>query len=222
MTLERYIILVLSIICFIAVNRCTNNAEDAAINKALANDTIRYYENKQGELIAQVNTLQLDKQQLKENINQLSINEKALKKQIGSLNNLVSYYRAKASVRDTFVVINTDTIYVDSAGNQIHTRLFAWSNKWMNLKGESNQFTTKIDYNYTIEWELVTYIRRDGFLGMGKKTMVSDLKFNDPNVRVNEFKAIEVPYKPKWHETRLFNIFVGFAIGEGLNRIRGQ
>lgn len=211
MTIERWIILTLAIICIFAVNRCQRATGDAQFNMSLLHDTIRHYQNKEGQWIAQVNTLQSTTKQLRDNINELGVNEKALKQQIGSLRNLVSYYRAKAFVRDTIVIVNSDTVYRDSAGNDVRARLFTYSNKWMRINGESTQFSTKIEYDYTIEWELVTYMRRSGFLGLGKATMVSDLKFSDPNIKTQEFKAIEVPYKRSIFEKWWFQFTAGAA-----------
>lgn len=211
MTIERWIIAGLVIFSFIAVNRCQKNASNAEFNMSMVNDTIRHYQDREGNYIAQVKTLQGTVGQLKENAEALGLDLKAIKKQVGSLHNLVAFYKAKAEIINVVTINNHDTVYVDSAGNEIPTRLFTWSNQWMRIKGESNAFSTKLEYKYSIEWELVTYMKKSGFLGLGKSTMVSDLKFTDPSVQTREFKAIQVPYKKSIFEKWWLHEIIGAA-----------
>ncbi len=203
----------LAVACLISVKTCQNNEREASIKIASLTDTVTTYKNKNGELIAQVETMRGTMDELKGSLEAAGVQLKDLKKQIGSLNNLVSYLTVKASVTNTVTVTNTDTVYVDSTGTEVTGRQFAWSNKWMQLDGVSFPLSTTIRYKYDIEFNTVTYRIRRGFLMFGKPDKyVTDIKFSDPGIFVSNMRSITVEPNVGFFRKPVVNFALG-AIG---------
>lgn len=190
-----------------ANNDLLKNSLDSAYNVAKA------YTTKNGELAYQVKTHEITIDQLKDNNEVLGIDNKKLKKQIGSLNNLVGYWKGKASVKDTFTVNNVDTVFIKD-GKEVKGKWFKWNNKYMSVDGITTDLNTSLTYEYKIEFELTAYRKYPNFLRIGKSELLTDITFKDPSIKVGEFKGIVIkePKKQFW-ETGAFKFAIGLGAG---------
>lgn len=211
---REIIIAILVIAVAISAKTCQRTASDKDVLQKIHDDTVKVFTNKNKELINQIQTHQLTIAQLKDDYQQLGLDKKKLENQVGNLNNLVGYWKGKAYVKDTFTVANHDTVFIDSKGIQETGRAFDWTNKYLTISGFSSQAKTFIKYDYSVDFTLIPYRQKHGFLGLGKSTLVTDLHFSDPNIKVKEFQGILIkePKKP-FYETKVFIFTIGLVAG---------
>jgi hypothetical protein len=230
----------MAIFIFFSVQTCQNQKDtiqtlehrsDSAFN------SIRYYQDKNKRLQAQVNTQEVTLQNFKR---YWSEDSKRLKAQIGNLNNLVGFWRGKASFSDTALIPLRDSTALDphslmSGWDSIHLvnesdtlfdtgheitlpesnlsthKRFNWSNGHLTLSGEIDLKSNvlALDYQYQVNFELTSYYKKSGFL---KKQLVADIYFSDPNLRVQEFQAIMIKPKERFYQKTWFQIWLG-AVG---------
>lgn len=187
-------------------------------------NTVRYYRAKDGQRVAQVNTLELTVADLRALGERLGTDNHALRAQVGNLANLVSYYRGQASFHGEAVVQGHDTTATmpsDSTGARPTTPVPAvdafWTNGHLYINTTFFPSTRKFvhDYSYDVGgFELTSYRKPTGFLGLGRGRPVTDVLFGDPNLQVTAFQAVvtkEAP--PKFWNTRGFNVALGAVLG---------
>lgn len=215
---RELLIAILVCVCGFAFNKCQSNASDKDVLSHKYDSTYlvaTYYKNKHGEVIGQVKNHELTIRQLKDFGEQLGFDNKQLRDQVGNLNRLVGYWKGQASVRDSVIITLRDTVIVD--GINTYTKAFEWNNDYLFLNGnidlQNNQLA--LQYQYDVNFELVSYRKGKTFFKSG--TLVSDIKFSDPNIRVREFSGfVIVEPKKKWYETRAaafgVGVLTGFAI----------
>lgn len=210
------------IVVAIVSNTCEKRGRDIAVLSQAASDSanvIKRYKASTGELMHQIRTYEITVAQLKEYDEQLGVDNKKLKKQIESLNNLVGYWRGKAGIRDSVVVANTDTVYLEH-GESTVGKAFSWGNKFITISGISDSDSTSLVYSYAVDFSLTAYRQRSGFLNLKRGNLVTDIYFSDPNFQVKEFKGYVIKEPPKkWWETGAFKFAVGFASGVFASKI---
>src|SRR5690242_19357441 len=201
---REIVIAVLIIVVLSSVRTCSNKQDDISLlekSRDSAYYKATYYKNKEGELIGQIKTFEVTNKQLKEYGDQLGFENEGLKKQVGKLTNLVAHYKGKVGMRDTIEVVNHDTIYSDRSGDLVKGKWFFWSNNFLSLDGVTTDKTTSIAYNYDVSFELTSYRKGKTLFKPGQ--LVTDIKFNDPNMKVTEFKGFVVTEdKPKFYQRR--------------------
>jgi len=214
------LIIILFLIVLGSVRKCSENKSDVDL-LTLKADSITYYQNKQKEWVGQAVTYEGTIDQLKKFGDQLGFDNKDLKKQVGNLNRLVSHSRVSASTGGTAdQVILRDTIIVSGDPEDkdtVNVKAFEWHNPYMSIDGvislDSNQLSLR--YQYDIDFEITAYHKP---MGLFKKSqLVTDIKFNDPSMRIQEFKGYVVtPPKKRFYQTGLFKFSLGVGAGAGL------
>lgn len=179
-----------------------------------------YYKNKNGELVAQVNTFELTVSDLKKVGDELGFDNKKLKSQVGSLNNLVGYWKGQAQTHGGDTVTLIDTVYITQQGEEIEAQKLEWTNKYLTLNGLYRPVDKKFSFNYAYDlggFELTAYRKRQGLFK--PKQLVADIKFGDQSLVVTGFQGIVIKEdRKKFWETRGFAIGVGFVGGLFLMR----
>ena len=175
----------------------------------------KYYRNRDGELVGQVNVLELTVKDLKKLGESVGSDNYKLKKQVGNLNNLVGFWKGQASSKGSDTVRFSDTVYLDSKGLEVKAQKLDWTNKFLSIKGLYNSVDKKFTFDYVYDlggFELTAYRKRAGFLK--SKQLVTDIKFGDPSMRVTSFQGLVIkePKKKIW-ETRGFAFGVGALFG---------
>lgn len=177
----------------------------------------KQYIGKNGELVSQVQTHELTIKELKETGDELGFSNKELKKQVGSLNNLVGYWKGQAGFSGRDTVRTRDTVFVDN-GKKESGKLFNWSNKYLSIDGGYYPYDSSVvlDYKYDIGgFELTAYRKKQGNLFNFKPSqLVADIRFGDQNMKVGSFQGMVVKEEPKkWYQTKGFWIGIGFIGG---------
>lgn len=204
-------IIVLAIVCFSSVRSCQNKASD---NEVLShvNDSVfsvaLYYKSKHGEAIGQIKTHELTINQWEKYGNQLGFNVKELEKQVWNAKMLVAHWKGRAQMKDTAFITLRDTIY-----NRVFTgKVFEWNNNHLFLTGFMDSTNLALTYQYQTNFTITPYYKKQGLFK--KPQLVTDIWFEDPNMRVQEFRGfvIQEP-KKKLIQTGGFKIVVGIGIG---------
>lgn len=223
---KEILIVILFLVCFSSVRQCSVNKSDGELlvnARDSAFNVAHYYKNKNGELVGQVKTQELTISQYKKYAAQLGFDNKELKKQVGKESRLVAHWKGKAEAKGVILIglndttINTLDPTMDLSGESINiesAKTFEWSNKYLDLRGiisiDSNQLALK--YQYDTDFSITAYYKPQGLFKQPQ--LVTDIWFEDPNMKVREFKGFVIKEpKKRFIQTGLFKVSVGIGIG---------
>lgn len=222
---REILIAVLVLAVALSVKTCNVKAEEAAINRNLADSAfseVRVYKLKDGTNVAQIKTLEVtSKSLLAETIN-LMVDKKKLEEQIGNTNRLVTYYQGKIQMDEFLNSKGIDTVFTEITAKKdtIRTagKAFAWSNKWLTLQEYyyPGVDSLKRRYRYDVEFNIISYRKGKTLFKPGQ--LVTDVTFADPAIKVKEFKGLVVTEPPKTFlekvlGSRVGAVVVGFLAG---------
>lgn len=217
---REILIAILAIALFSSIRSCNKNSDNTSIAIHRGDSAFlvaHYYKNKQGELIAQVNTSELTAKQYKQFSKQLGFENQDLKMQNKKLKGLVAHWQGQASIHDTVFSVGKDTTLYTNKKDTVGTKAiyFAFTSKYLTL----DQFYTPLDrklethYSYTVDFSLTAYRKQQGlFKKQGQ--LVADVYFSDPAIKVSTFKGFVIKEPPRrWYQTTGFKIALGAAGG---------
>ena len=224
---KNTLLVVLIVVSVLSMRSCSKNSEDyKSLETAydIANDSTHYYKNKSGDLVAQRTTQNLTIQELKEHGDELGFDNKALKKQVGNMNRLVSNLKGEISIKDRIISkINKsteiDTVIVagDTTFIEKEFATFEHKGKYLQYQGKISENEVVIDYVYNVVFEQTSYWKPTGFLK--PLQLVTDFKLEDPNARAVNLNSLTVkPPRKKFYQTTGFKVGVGFLGGAILFR----
>lgn len=183
--------------------QCENNKTALATIEA-QNSEISTYKLTNGQLVTSQKVATMTEKQLKE---QVASKDKELKEIIKKFSDVkyVTKYVTKTKF-DTFTLAYTDSI---PCNFQKTDAIFT---DWYSLAYKSNQHGVEV-YDMVIpdSVTIVTGYKRKWFLG--SKTLVVDIKHDNPFVNPEYIQQIEVKEKKKWYQTDLFKVGIGFIGG---------
>lgn len=228
---RELVIGILLIVCCISFRTCSVKDDDIAVLKNVndsAFNVAHYYFSKNGELVGQVKTHELTIKQWKKYGAQLGFDVKDLKGQVGRSNRLVAHWKGKAGMKGgTVVIALKDTTIANSMDDSfdmdaepVKAKAFEWSNKFLSLNGlvdlDSNKLALK--YQYETDFSITAYYKAQGLFK--KPQLVTDIWFEDDNMKVREFKGFVVKQPKKrffqrWH----VKVGIGIGIGYGLTKL---
>lgn len=198
---KNLIIITLSIALFISIYSFANKAisySSLSGEFSHLNDTITYLKDRNGLISAEKHSLQLTVDELKD----LELINKDLKRKIGRLNNLVNSTTVSTVTTDTIVITLEDTI----GGT------FFWEDSWLSINGAINKSRLSLGYSLKSEYEVTTYWKRKGLFK--RKELTVSVKDLNPNVTTTNIQSITIKKDPvKWYETRGFFFGVGIISG---------
>lgn len=213
---QLLLIVILLIACFSSMRSCSVNEDRASIAVKKADSSClvaKYYRDKNGDLVGQVKTHELTLNNLKEYGDQLGFDKKVLQDQVGNMKNLVAYWKGKAGVRDTVETVLHDTILVQGA-DTVRGKSIKWKNKYLTLDGTVFNDTLRLSYLYNVDFSLTAYRKPRGGFWKPPGQLVTDIRFSDPNFKVDEFKGFVITEpRKRWYQTTGFKIGVGFVLG---------
>lgn len=218
---REMVMAIMAIIISISVKTCESKKSDSELLKNSLDKSYlvaNYYKNKSGELVGQVKAQEVTIGQLERYASELGIDKKKMKDQIGDLNNLVTYWKGKASSSGSTIVTMKDTVYIDLGTGLKVDKEFTWTNQYLFLDGKMDMMTNRIslDYKYNVEFEFTSYYKPRTFgekVTFKPKTLVGDLKINDPSVRVNEFRGIVIQKEKPKEKTNIIVGVISFVAG---------
>lgn len=177
------LIICLLMLCLsISVNKCSNTSREYKHNIEALNDTIKYYQDKNGNLVAtklafesDIKTLELLNKDLYDQIDSMNLNPKVVQQIIyvgGEIEN---------PVQDTSYVVNPDTI---SKG---FTKEFDFNNKYRILEGNVDYHNDSLGVHITKD-----IMNFDYTLVMDEDSRIY-VKSTNPYVKYNEISGFTVP-----------------------------
>lgn len=219
---REILIVVLVIVCIISMRSCNvSNTSHKADKQLLENakDSAFLYTQKikldNGKLAARVKTHEVTIDQLETYNKELGFDLEATKKQIGSLNNLVGYWKVKAEVKQTIVVIGRDTtIYSTRDTTKVQAKVFHYNNGYLRLDQVYNPINLELatTYHYNPSFNLTAYRKGGGLFKKGQ--LVTDVVFDDPNIQTSTVNSIVIKEGPeKFYQTKVFVFGLGVTIG---------
>jgi len=179
-------------------------ANRANHNVAVLQGEVTTYQNKIGSLTTTVGTLQLTKRQL----------EQSILKKDDSLKKLASEFSRVKSIVETEIVLQIDSIHVpfDLPVPYDFERTGKKADQWYSFNYNVNQNGLSLtNFETWTETTTITGFKRNWFLG--RQRVTTDVTHTNPHITTTNIKAIEVVVPVKWHETRMFNLGVGFLAG---------
>lgn len=219
---QKILILSLFVYCVLVTNRCSRNESDKQVLRNAFDkefNEAKYYKRKDGQWAGQVKAQDITIRQLKDYSTELGIDKDKLTKQIGRLNNLVTYWKGQATVSDTISVYVHDTVKVINGEQVLFKKFGPWTNDYLSLDGELNMNTNivSINYDYKFDFELTGYYKPRTFgqlITFKPKQLVGDITFNDPNLRVSEFRGVVIKTdSPKFFQRPIVQFTSGVIIG---------
>lgn len=199
------IICILTTFLSMSVSRCSDASDEYKHNIEALNDTIKYYQDKNGNLVAtklafesDINTLKLLNKDLYDQIDSMKLNPKIVSQII-----YVDGYVDNPQ-KDTAYIVKYDTI------EKGFNKEFDFNDKYRNLEGNIDYHNDSLGVHITKD---VTYF--DYTLVMDKDARVY-VKSTNPYVKYNELSGFTVPKQKKKHW------FIGPAINGGYDPINKQ
>jgi len=202
---------VMAIALSLSFRECSRNSHSVQVLKNTT-DSLHYYKLKNGQIAAQGVVDKMTIKELKEFGGQLGYDNEKLRQQVGKLSNLVAHWKGRAGMRDTIKVELRDTVIMEVDGTADEEKTFAWSNKYLFLDGVIDDGSISISYNYSTEFSITAYNKRQGVFK--PKLLVADISFKDPNIQAREFKGFVVtqPKKGFW-QTGTGKFLIGAGVG---------
>ena len=178
------------------------------------NDSVRVHKNKEGKLVAEKKSQYITIKELQKYNQELNLDKKGLKKEIGNLKNLVTYLRGKAQASGSgSVVLTADTVALiavpQASPNEptIFPKHFVWTDNYLALNGTLDyQYKLDFEYTYKFDYDIITYWK--------KKDLVVNITFSDPNLVTTDINSVVIkPQRKKFYERNWFWAVAGFAGG---------
>ena len=174
----------------ISVNKCSNTSREYKHNIVALNDTIKYYQDKNGNLVAtklafesDIKTLELLNKDLYDQIDSMNLNPKVV--------NQIIYVGGEIEnpVQDTSYVVNPDTI---SKG---FTKEFDFNNKYRILEGNVDYHNDSLGIHITKD-----IMNFDYTLVMDEDSRIY-VKSTNPYVKYKELSGFRLSTKKQkhWH-----------------------
>lgn len=176
------------------------------IQLATLQDSVATYKTRAGELYQKVQSIEIERRNLKEALETSGVDIKRLKEQNIRWRDIVSTLRAElesagqgtTTVVDTFKVVERDTIYFQT--------IKPWTNDYLTLYDmEIQNKQLDFSYRYKVELNLITEQKR-------KSTIVT-ATINDPYARITTGNSITVVHKKRFWERPIVWGVAGFVAG---------
>lgn len=157
-------------------------------------DSVLTVVTKNGLLINKVESVEVDKRNLKDALETAGFEKKELKDQNIKLRNLNLALKAEleamgsitTTVHDTMEIVNTDTIY--------YTKVDDWTDNRLSLYGGTIRDNELNFEKYTYQTGFKFYLSKD------RDKSIITVKFDDPSIRLTTANSITVINKKKWWE----------------------
>ena len=202
------IILLLAVLLFLSVDKCSHEYSQGISNANALTDTITHFTNRLGTQTASIAMLEFDNRQLKNVVLSKDRQLQALISEFSKVHTVVKY--KTQTVLDTVFVAYKQPL--DSL--PVFERAGTVSDKWYGFNYRTNNNGLIIsDFTMQTETTILTGTKRKWFLG--KETLIADVINTNPYITVTDIKAAEVtitvPWYKKWYVWLAAGILGGFA-----------
>ena len=192
------LIVVFGIVLFIQhikINRLNDDVQIKNVELSMLKDTVLTVVTRNGQLISQINSVQIEKDNIKESLEVMGFDLKSLKDEnikLKTLNfalnaQLTSSGNISTTVIDTFKIFETDTIRYQKINDWTDGRLSVFDGTI-----ENNNLLT--DYRYNLKFKLLSNTEKN-------KTIVTFVPDDPTNKTViSSASSITIIHKKKWWE----------------------
>lgn len=176
-----------------------------AVELSTMKDSVRTIKQKNGQLSFQVQSVEVEKRNLKESLEIAGYEIKDLKEKEIRWRNLNSVLRAELESKGSGQTeITTDTIIINETDTIIKGN-FQWNNNFLKLDGNISDRIISFDYVYNTPIDIFTSEK--------KKETVITVSLKDPNASIISANSITVSHKRKWYEKPWVWGLAGFTTG---------
>ena len=205
------VVIIIVIASFIYLMVKVGNLKDANqlknVELSTLKDSVLSIVTKNGQLISKVQSVEVDKRNLKDALEIAGFNIKELRKDNIKKRNIILAMKAQleatgsitTTVHDTFKIVNTDTIYYSTVNDWTDNKLSIFGGTIENNNLNFERYNFKVGFDFFITEER-------------NKSIVS-VKFPDQNVRLITANSIIVPHKIKWYEKWWVHDLIGLTAG---------
>lgn len=177
-----------------------------AVELSFKENEILIFETKNGDLVNKLNSVEVDRKNLKTGLEAAEIDIKKLKEMNINYKNIIATLSLKieslgtgqTTISDTFKIVETDTIYFQKVQD--------WGNGYLSLFNaqiEKGQF----DFNYKYSTGI------NIFQENRKKDVVVTVQLLDPNASIISGNSITISNKKKFYEKPIVCCVAGFLGG---------
>ena len=205
-------IVILALIVLLVVEKIkSNNLSDDVqlrnVELSTLKDSVLSVVTKNGQLISKIESVEVDKGNLKDALSIAGFDMKELRRDNIKKNNIILAMKAQleatgsitTTVHDTFKVVDTDTIYYSTVND--------WTDNKLSIFGgtiENNNLNFE-RYNFKVGF--------DFFLTEERNKSIVTVKFPDENVRLTTANSITVVHKTKWYGKWWLHDLIGLTAG---------
>lgn len=185
------------IVLTIKLNNLSDTNQLQAVELSTLKDSVSTYIDKNGELVSKLESVEIEKSNLKESLNIAGYDVKDLKAKNIKWRKLNDILKFKLESAGSGSVELNDTIYITNSptsdevvSDTINAKTFKWSNDYLSLTGDVKDNRLSFDYIYKTDVKLFKEERR-------KETIVTVL-LSDPQASVTSANSIIIKHKQKW------------------------
>lgn len=162
-----------------------------AVELSMLNDSVAVLESKNGELTYQLNSVSVDKMNLKESLELAGYEIKELKRREINYKKINSALQLELNVQGSGHATIVDTIHVINGVDTATVRKFKWTNNYLTLNGSIDD---RLNFNYLYQSgiKIIQYDKK-------RQTMVAVI-LDDPNASITTGNNIVVTRERKWYE----------------------
>mgnify|MGYP000232872617 FL=1 len=207
--LPYILLIIVSSICLHLYNDRNNEIKRNSDNIRAYNDSIKHFQNKNGEIVSSKLAVQLTNKELKQQIKGLSEDDKRLKEAIKKYKKVIATVQTTQDVKiDTIFIPFKDTIpYVFSKEIEVIDTYYRFDVKLSNTSFKITNFS-------------LTPNKQDIVIGWKKKGLfknpLATIEITNSNKLFNqtEIKPIIIVYKKQWHEKWYITLPSAFLLGK--------
>ena len=144
-----------SLLLTIIVQSCRNKSltkknQVQSVELLVANDSANIYKNKVGDTYSTLNSVIIDRNELKKSLDATGVTIKDLKEKNIKWRDITEVLKAKLEVAGNAYITLHDTTYIDSTGLTMQAKDFSWTNNYLMLNGVVKEKNAEIKYLYQI------------------------------------------------------------------------
>lgn len=215
--MKKYIIVVVVVIVvgvigwlYFSLKSTKKELQLARVDLAVQNDTITSIKTKSGDLVAKLQSVEIDRNNLQSALEEMGLdNKKKLREQEIKWRDIVFVLQAKLAASGHGQTPVIDTVYVNKT-DTIRAGKFNWSNKFLFLNGSIRDKQMTFDYLYKTDISIIQT--------KGKKATQVSLMLSDPNARITNGASFTVIHKKslseKWWIVGPIGILTGILISK--------
>ena len=205
-------IVILALIVLLVVEKIkSNNLSDDVqlrnVELSTLKDSVLSVVTKNGQLISKIESVEVDKGNLKDALSIAGFDMKELRRDNIKKNNIILAMKAQleatgsisTTVHDTFKVVDTDTIYYSIVNDWTDSKLSIFGGTIENNNLNFERYNFKVGFDF--------------FLIEERNKSIVTVKFPDENVRLTTANSITVVHKTKWYKKWWVHDLIGLTAG---------